>query len=143
MNNDIKLASNLRAVTSHLFKRLRRETRIEEDLSMTELATLANLYHNRANYPSELAALEKVKTQSMSQVLNHLEELRLIERTPSETDKRKTAISLSAHGREMVAKTRLERDEWLANAIETHLTPKQKTIIEEAVAILQTLADIK
>ena len=143
MNDDIKLASELRTVTSHFFKRLKQEMRIEEDLSMTDLATLAHLYRVPADYPSELAAMTKVKTQSMSQVLNHLEELRLIERTPSETDKRKTAISLSVHGREMVAKTRLERDEWLANAIETHLTPDQKAIIEEAVVIMQTLANVK
>jgi len=143
MSDHNKLASELRAATSHLFKRLRRETRVEEDLSMTELATLAHLYNNTAHYPSELAELEKVKTQSMSQILNHLEELQLIEKTPSVADKRKIAIALSTRGREMVDQTRLRRDQWLANAIGANLTPAQIAHLAEAIGILRTLADVK
>jgi len=143
------LASSLRAVTSKLFKRLRKESRLEEvlsdeeDLNLTELGTLAHLFNRGTLYPSELAELEKVKAQSMSQILNKLEKLQFITKTPSEEDRRKVAISLSAHGRELVEKSRYQRDVWLAGTIGASLTAKQKAILEEAVAILDTLADTK
>jgi hypothetical protein len=46
-------------------------------------------------FPSELADINKIKKQSMSQVLNHLEELKLVRRSVSREDKRKMAISLT------------------------------------------------
>jgi len=114
-----------------------------DNLSMTEVTTLSNLYHNASLFPSEMAEMVKVKAQSMSQILNHLEELNLITKTPSAKDKRKISISLSSHGREMVEQTRGERDEWLSNAIEHHLSAAEKKLLEQAVVLLDKLVDFK
>jgi DNA-binding MarR family transcriptional regulator len=52
--------------------------------------------------PNELAAREKITTQSMSQILNHLAELGYINRRSSKEDKRKSFISLSVKGTSVV-----------------------------------------
>lgn len=79
----------------------------------------------------------------MSQVLNRLEELSLITKTPSETDKRKVAVSLSEAGIQMVEKTRYERDEWLNNAIENRLSAAEKRTLQEAIALMDRLVEFK
>jgi DNA-binding MarR family transcriptional regulator len=115
----------------------------EESFSITELTVMSFLIQHEALYPSQLADLVKVKTQSMSQVLNRLEERRLISRRASKDDKRKVSIALTASGKKIVDKTRYQRDEWLTQAIEDHLSDKEKKILAEAVNILHKLADVE
>ena len=92
--------------------------------------------------PSELAALTRIKTQSMSQILKKMEEQGIIERSPSSDDKRKVYISLTPFGKKMVEKTRYDRDEWLKNAIDKLLTKSEKELISTALPALKKLAGI-
>src|SRR5580700_5017786 len=85
-NNQV--AAQLRTTIHRLVKLLRRETRNDAQLSLTERATLGLLYNEGQLAPSDIARTEKVTTQSISQVINHLAELSYIERTPSDDDKR-------------------------------------------------------
>lgn len=140
MPND-SIASSLRTVISKLNKRLIQQMRTTDGLSMTEITTLSYLFRQDSLFPSEMAELVKVKAQSMSQILNHLEELKLISKTPSSTDKRKVSISLTLYGREMVEHTRDERDEWLSNSIERHLSAGEKDLLHKAVVLLDKLAE--
>ncbi|WP_158795477.1 MarR family winged helix-turn-helix transcriptional regulator [Pedobacter sp. L105] len=140
MKNDT-LSSSLRTVISKLHKRLSRQMRTVDGLSMTEVTTLSNLFHHSSLFPSEMAEMVKVKAQSMSQVLNHLEELKLISKTPSSTDKRKVSISLTSYGREMVEHTREERDEWLSNAIAQHLSADEQELLQKAVTLIDRLTE--
>ena len=52
---------------------------------------------------AKLAEMEKVTTQSMSQILRHLAEGGYIERRPSATDRRKVHIAISDAGRQLQA----------------------------------------
>jgi len=90
---------------------------------------------------SELALMEKITTQSMSQVVNHLFELGLIVKTPSETDKRKVLISLSDTGKEIIEKARTEKDEWLSDAIAEALTQEEHNALTKALGALTKLVD--
>jgi DNA-binding MarR family transcriptional regulator len=137
------LASSLRDIVSRMHKRLRREVKSADNLSLTEITTLSYLYTNGSMYPSELAEATMVKAQSMSQIITHLEELEIITKTPSETDKRKVAISLTDFGRQMVEQTRYERDEWMDNAIEQNLSAAEKKTLQDAVMLMNKLADYK
>jgi DNA-binding MarR family transcriptional regulator len=143
MTNNTYLASALRTATSHLFKRLRQQINTIDNLSITEITTLSNLYNHQELFPSEMAKMVKIKAQSMSQIINKLEEANLIVKIPSETDKRKIAISLSDFGRQMVDKTRHERDEWLNEAIENCLSASDKKLLEQAVVLMNKLIDYK
>ena len=136
-----ELASELRAVISDLHKRLRKQFYSGGELSITEQTTLSYLYRAGSLFPSELADINKIRKQSMSQVLSHLEELKLIRRTVSREDKRKTAISLTAAGEKLVDKSRYERDEWLAKAIKARLGEKEVQVLAAAMPLLRLIAD--
>lgn len=138
-----ELASSLRTVISKLFAKLRQKINMVDSLSLTEISTLSNLYNYQSLFPSQMAEMVNIKTQSMSQVINRLEEFNLIAKTPSETDKRKVAISLSATGKKQVEITRYERDQWLDAAIENHLSAAEKKTLTDAILILEKLAEIR
>jgi len=109
---------------------------------MTELETIRYLIREDKLLPTELAALTKIKTQSMSQILKKLEEQGIIKRTPSTDDKRKVYISLSSAGKKIIEKARYEKDEWLRGVIKHLLTDKEKELLVKALPVLQKIAEI-
>ena len=141
--NDFQLASDLRAAITRLTKKLRRESPTGLRLSFTERSTLSLLDQYRELQPSELAAMEMITNQSMSQVLNHLFGLGYIIRTDSETDKRKVNISLSQLGEATLQQFRHERDEWLEKAIKETCTPAEQEVLKSATSVLNKLIELK
>jgi DNA-binding MarR family transcriptional regulator len=135
------LASELRTVVSRLVKKLRRKSATGDQLSLTERSTIFALDQYGELYPNELASMEKITMQSMSQILSHLLELGIIIRTPSQTDKRKTLISLSDFGKEVLLKVRTERDEWLDNALHQTCTPEDMDKLIQALGPLKKLVE--
>src|ERR1700722_4262022 len=107
----METAANLRSTLNRLVKIMRRETRNDGQLSLTERSTLGLLYPDGQLAPTDVARTEKVTTQSMSQVVNHLVELNYITRTPSADDGRKTLLSLTELGRVRVEEARLEKQQ--------------------------------
>jgi DNA-binding MarR family transcriptional regulator len=140
---NLYLASELRTTVTRLIKKLRRESVTGKQLSLTERSTLALLDQHQELLPNELAAMEQITTQSMSQILAHLLELGFIKRKISETDKRKSIISLTANGLEILNRVRNERDEWLHQAIEQTCNAEEKAALKAALAPLQKLVDFK
>ena len=138
---DMEVAGELRTSVHRLVKRLRRETRNDVQLSLTERSTLGILYSDQRLAPSEIARMEKVTTQSMSQVINHLMELDLIDRTPSGDDKRKVLLSLTVAGRSYVEQLRRDKQEWLANALHEKLDGAEKDLLMHALHLLTKLID--
>ncbi|NLR66858.1 MarR family transcriptional regulator [Chitinophaga varians] len=136
-------ASSLRLSISNLNKRLRKQVYSTEGFSLSELSTLSYVYQQGAMFPSELAELVKVKNQSMSQILNSLETGGLITRTQSPEDKRKMSVTITPKGKKMVEKTRHERDEWLAEAIEQTLSKEEKKLLTTVLPLLNKIADYK
>lgn len=141
--NTVELATHLRTVISALHKGLRKQTYSVNTYSMTETETIAHLTRAKSLLPTELAALTRVKTQSMSQILKKLEANGVIKRTASTEDMRKVYISLTAAGKKLVEKARYERDEWLRHTIETTLTYKEQDLIIKALPVLNKLAQNK
>lgn len=128
-------------VITRLIKKLRSKSSASEKLSLTERSTIALLDQHEELLPNELAAMEKITTQSMSQILNHLLELGYINRRTSETDKRKAIISLSEAGRNILYKVRNERDEWLNQALHETCTPQEQEILRRAIEPLTKLVN--
>ena len=138
---DIELATSLRTTIGRLVKLMRRETRNESQLSLTERSTMGLLYPDSQLAPSEIARVEKVTTQSMSQVINHLVELEYISRTPSHDDKRKTILRLTDAGRRRVESARQEKAEWLAQMLHQRVTSQEKEVLTESIKILSKIID--
>jgi DNA-binding MarR family transcriptional regulator len=140
-DRDIEVAAALRTVIHRLVKLLRRETHGEGQLSLTERSVLGTLYQNAGLPPSNLAQLEKVSSQSMSQIINHLYELSLIDKTPSGEDKRKVLLSLTPEGRVYVEDNRQRKQEWLANALQQKVSAGDKDVLMEAMKILTKIIE--
>lgn len=140
-NNEI--AANLRVVISRLVKILRNETKNDEFLSLTERSTLALVYQNIEILPSELASIEKVTSQSMSQIINKLLKHSFLKKTSSKTDKRKVIITITSNGKKYVEKKRNEKQEWLAHSIFEKTTQREKEVLIKAIKVLTKLVDLK
>jgi DNA-binding MarR family transcriptional regulator len=143
MDNNLEFVSDLRTVVGRLIKKLRKESSTGQQLSMTERSTLSLLYQYQAMLPSELAAMEKITNQSMSEILRHLLELGYIIRTASETDKRKVHISLSAAGEKTLLQVRNERDQWLAKAIAGTCTKEEQDLLKQAIGTLTKIVEFE
>lgn len=139
--NNLQLAFDLQTVVIRLVKKLRSKSSITNELSLTERSVLKLLNQHNELLPTELAAMEKITTQSMSQILNHLSALNYIVRTASSSDKRKVIISLSAEGLDLLHKTRHERDEWLSKAIKETCTESEQNILQKCLLPLTRLVD--
>ena len=111
--------------------------------SMTEIETIAHLFRSPSLLPTELAALTRITTQSMSQILTKMEKDNVIRRTPSKYDKRKVGISLTAVGIKMVDKAKYEKDEWLKSAIEKSLNDKEIELLVKVLPVLNKLLETK
>jgi DNA-binding MarR family transcriptional regulator len=138
---DIQLAGDLRTVVARLIKKLRKESVTGQQLSLTERSSMSLLLQHKELLPSELAAMEKITNQSMSQVLNHLLGLGYISRKASETDKRKVIISLTGLGEHTILQVRAERDEWLSKAISLTCSEEEVLALKQAIGPLTKLVD--
>jgi DNA-binding MarR family transcriptional regulator len=111
--------------------------------NLTERETIGHLLRTPSLLPTELANLTKVKTQSMSHILNKLEKQGVIKRTPSKEDGRKVFISITPTGKKIVEKARHEWDEWLQGVIEKSLSEKEKEFLIKALPVLNKLIETK
>lgn len=138
---DVEAAGRLRTVVGRLIKMMRRETKNEEQLSLTERAALGAIYNHGELLPSDIAKMEKVTTQSMSQVINHLFEIGYILKTPSAEDKRKVLLSLTESGKAYVEKNRHDKEEWLAKTMHERLSVEEREMLMSAMKLIEKLLD--
>ena len=130
------LSGELRLVLGRLIRRLRSEHRFP----MTQAAVLGALDREGPRSIGELATLESVRPQSMSQTVCELEAEGLIKRRADPSDARRTQIALTAFGHVALEADRAAREGWLASQI-AEFTPHEQETLREAVDLLNRLAD--
>ncbi len=134
-----QLATELRTVVTRLVKKLRAHSPTRDKLSLTERSVVRQLDQHPHLLPSELAEMEKVTTQSMSQILRHLAERGYVLRQPSPTDGRKVHIVLSDAGRQLLQTARQERDEWLHAVLTEQCSAAELAALQQALPVLTKL----
>ena len=137
----LPLATELRTVVTRLVKKLRAHSPTREKLSLTERSVVRLLDQHPHLLPSELAALEKVTTQAMSQIINRLAQRGLLTRQPSPTDGRKVLVAISEAGRALLQTARQERDEWLHEALQAACSAPELQALRQALPVLIKLVD--
>ncbi|HEY1870697.1 MAG TPA: MarR family transcriptional regulator [Chitinophagaceae bacterium] len=142
-HDNIQLASELRTAVTRLIKKLRKKTETGMSLSLTERSTLGLLDQQGELLPNELAAMEKITNQSMSQILNHLGKLGYINRRISKDDKRKSIISLSTKGAAVLKQVRSEKDSWMYQAINKACSQEEIEVLKKAIVPLKRLIDFE
>ena len=131
----VKGAGELRLVLGQLVRRLR----AEYSFPVAQASVLSRLDREGPQTASALATAERVRPQSMAQTLAELETAGLIERRPDPVDRRSSRIELTKEGRDRVLEGRGRREDWLAAAIATELSPEEQRTLLAAVPLLQRL----
>jgi len=129
------LASELRVVLGRLVRRLRAEHRFP----LTHATVLGRLDREGAQGTSDLAVAERVRPQSMAQIVADLQADGLIERHADPGDRRRMLIELTDQGREALSQDRRNREGWLARAIADKLSPREQATLARAVELLERL----
>lgn len=132
-----EIASDLRVVVGQLVRRFRQDRTVPQP----QLAAMGWLHREGARTTSQLAALERVRPQSMAQTVAQLESAGLIERRPDPSDGRQSLIDLTPAGRETMEQFRLAGESWVSEAIAARLTPAELAELERGIALLARLVN--
>jgi DNA-binding MarR family transcriptional regulator len=132
-----RLASELRETLGQLVRRLR----AEHGFSLTQGAVLGRLDREGPRGISDLAAAARVRPQSMAQTVHELEDAGLVARRPDPGDRRRSFVELTVAGREALEADRRHREGWLAGALAGDLSPAERALLQEAMALLRRIAD--
>lgn len=126
--------------------RLRARLRTESEptdrrWTWSQITTLGRVAEEGPTTASALAAAEHVRPQSMAETVAALLGEGLVTRGSDPTDGRKTLISITDAGRELLTRIPAIREAWLEAAIEQHLSPAERRTLAEAAQIMERLAD--
>jgi DNA-binding MarR family transcriptional regulator len=136
----LQCAIRLRGVVMRLSRQLRSGLK-RDGLSTASLGLLGQLHRLGPITPTELAAQEKVRLQSLTRLLAELEAAKWIERAPHAADGRRTLVSLSQEGRRRLADAVHAGETSIAQSISNTFDSAQRAALLDACAMLETLAD--
>jgi DNA-binding MarR family transcriptional regulator len=123
------------------FGRLVRRLRVESDFPMTQMAVLGRLERQGPASISELAAVERVRPQSMAQTVREVEAAGWVSRRPDPDDGRRQILELTEQGLARIHANRALREDWLTQALDRELDAAERDELRDALALLQRLAD--
>lgn len=141
-DEDLRLAESVRWAVSRLSSRLRAEQPgCGRPLTRLAASVLANLAHSGPLTASKLAAIEGLQVQSLTRVLNELDDLGRIRRSRSDTDARRQDIVITDTGREALREHVRDGNAWLATALRHTLSDAERGVLAIAAGLLRELAD--
>jgi DNA-binding MarR family transcriptional regulator len=76
----------------------------------------------------------------MAVILAALDQRALIQRDPDPEDGRRQLVTLTDAGRERAQGNRQAKEEWLARALQDRCTEKQRRLVIEAMAVIESLS---
>ncbi|RBM23023.1 MarR family winged helix-turn-helix transcriptional regulator [Streptomyces sp. PT12] len=126
-----------------VFTRLRRRINALDEakgLSSAQASVLMRLDKAGPASASDLAAVERVRPQSMARTVAALEDAGLVERRPDPDDGRRQLIELTRTGRERRLDDRRAREAWLARSLQEHGTREQLQAVIDAMELLDAVA---
>jgi DNA-binding MarR family transcriptional regulator len=134
------MASELREVLGKLRRRLREHAH-KGDLSLSQMAVLGHLDREGPATVTALARAEGVRPQSMGAIVASLEEAGLVSGRPDPADGRRIMLSLTVAAREWIKASRAAREDWLSQAIRSHLSAAEQEELASAADLLRRIVD--
>jgi DNA-binding MarR family transcriptional regulator len=135
-----RIAMVLRRGTMRLARRLRTE-RPEVGVPLLEISVLGHLNRRGAMTAGDLAAAERVQPQTLTRALAALEGKGAIRRHADPADRRRSVLSITDPGRELLASDMRQRDSWLSLAMAEELTPTERRLLFLAGDLMERLAE--
>ncbi|MBI0295238.1 MarR family transcriptional regulator [Streptomyces sp. PRKS01-29] len=140
--DDLHVAETLRLAVSRLASRLRAQHPGRgQALTRMNASVLANLRHDGPLSPTLLAAIEGLQPQSLTRVLNELEQQGRIVRSTNQRDRRSQDIAITDLGVQALDEHVREGNRWLASALESNLTPTERGLLRLAADLMLRLAE--
>ncbi|BCK54189.1 MarR family winged helix-turn-helix transcriptional regulator [Nocardia wallacei] len=140
--DDLRLAESVRWAVSRLSSRLRAEQPGSgRPLTRMAASVLANLAHSGPLTASKLAAIEGLQVQSLTRVLNELDDHGRIRRSRSDIDARQQDIVITEAGRAALREHVRDGNAWLAAALRHTLSDAERGVLAIAAGLLRELAD--
>lgn len=102
---------------------------------------LAHLNRRGSMTAGEIAAVERVQPQTLTRTLAALEDKGTIRRRADPADRRRSALSITETGREVLFTDMRQRDSWLSLAMEAELTPTERRLLYLAGELMERLAE--
>lgn len=134
------LAHEVRTTTGRLTRALR-EHGGRLGLTPSQSEALGYVDRDGPLTVTALAKLSGVRSQSMGATVAALEEQGLVAVSPDPADGRQKVIAVTATARDLVARSRSVREDWLAQRISTALSPAEQRRLAETVALLARLVE--
>ena len=134
------MAAELRVVLGLLKRRLRAQAN-KGELSLSQVAVLGTLDREGPATVTTLARAEGVRPQSMGATVAVLQEAGLVGGTPDPTDGRQVMLSLTDTARAWLKASRAAREDWLSQAIRSHLTPAEQQELATALRLLRRIVE--
>jgi DNA-binding MarR family transcriptional regulator len=140
--SDVVAAQDLRVAIGRVARRLRQlyATERRSAASFIELGILVHLERDGPASPTTLAAGEGVTTQAIAGVVRELERRGLVQRTGSQTDRRRVAVAITDAGRELLISRENAVVDAMVSALADEYTPAERRQLEAAVPLLNRLA---
>lgn len=133
-------AHEVRQSVFRLVRRLRQE-RPDAGLSYSQLVALGWLERDGSMTNADLAAAEGVAPQTMMRTTVELVAGGLISRADNLEDRRQVLLTITEAGRELILEDRRQRDSFLAEAMETTLTPTERELLRLAAGLFDRLSE--
>jgi len=111
-----------------------------DGLSLTAAATLATLERSGPCRLTVLAAYEGVTQPAMTQLVDRLQGMSLLERTADPTDGRVVQVRITGEGRALLARRRAVRAERVAELL-MRLSPGEQALLTAALPAMEALAN--
>jgi DNA-binding MarR family transcriptional regulator len=133
-----ELASELRLAVMRLSRRLRQHA--PADITQSQLSALAVIVRDGRLTLSQLAEAERVQPPTITRIVDALVRAGLVDRSPSESDRRVAWVTPTAEGRALIEATRRRRDAYLASHLRA-LSPDDRALLARAAVLLQQLTE--
>jgi DNA-binding MarR family transcriptional regulator len=111
------------------------------ELPLAQVAVIKRLRNHGPATASALASAEHVTHQAITQTLAALKRSGLVRSDADPNDGRKSVISVTSAGNRLFESAIASRDLWLARAIESVFTPRERPALEKSIELLERLAD--
>lgn len=138
--DSVEVASALRVSIGVITRRLR-QSPLRDDLTAPEMSALSRLNRDGPATPSELARAEQITPQGMGATLSGLVRRGLVGRHPDPDDGRRTVMSLTEDGREVVRTKQSARTQQLADILSSRFTREELQVLKAAAPLIERLGE--
>jgi DNA-binding MarR family transcriptional regulator len=131
------LAHELRETVGRVIRRLR----AEPGPPFSQLTVLGRIDREGPASISDLAGAERMRPQSMAQIVHDLQDAGLVTRRPDPADKRRSFDELTSAGVAALETSRARREDWLTRALDRQLDARERELLSEALVLLGRLTE--